>query len=168
MSGGTRGPRTGCLGGHCARGDRQHWGCEDSMEMQNNSYEIIKDLSILEEESSIALPHEKLYLCKDTSNIIIIKLYFWIIWYTIIPLHKELGPGQVFQISMVAQDQHNFNMSGIEVFSDPIGRSYPLSWDWYNYSYYIIMSEFCISPACYINNYELENGRVMVFLICMN
>ena len=99
--------------------------CKDSMEMQDDSYEIVTNISTIigeQENSSIALPPEKLCLCDNTlyyrcTSDFIDTLY----------IYKEVSPGQIFGISMVAQDQRNFNVPGIMVLSDPIRESYPLS-----------------------------------------
>ena len=129
--------------------------CEDAMEMQDNSYEIMKNLSNLaiDEESSIVLPPETLCLCNDTSNNL--KLDCTSELSDILPLHKELIPGQVFGITMVAQDQRTFNVPGVEVFGDPLGKSYPLSQETngkttsscQNFTYRLLVTSTQVKPS---------------------
>ena len=96
---------------------------ESKMEMQENSYEIMKNLTKLDEENSIALPPERLCLCNNTTN----ELNCTSVLNVILSLQKELAPGQIYGIAMLARDQRDFNVPGIRVLNDPLGKSYPLS-----------------------------------------
>ena len=81
----------------CARGN-DTCGESTTMEMQENLYEIMKNLTNLDEE--IALPPEKLCLCNDNAN----ELNCTSVLNLILPLQKELAPGQIaiqnFDVSM--------------------------------------------------------------------
>ena len=96
---------------------------ESTVEMQENSYEIMKNLTNLEEENSIVLPPETLCLCNNTPN----ELECTSVFTDTLTIQKELAPGQVFRIAMIARDQRNFNVPGVRVVNDPVGKSYPLT-----------------------------------------
>lgn len=93
---------------------------ESTMEMQENSYEIMKNLTKVDDENSIALPPERLCLCNN-------KLHCTSVLNDTLSLPKELAPGQIFGIEMLARDQRDFNVPGIRVLNNPHGKSYPLS-----------------------------------------
>ena len=93
----------------------------NTMEVQDNSYEIVMNISTIDGDSeqgnnSIASPPLKLCLCDNSTS-------------NFNKLHTDrcVAPGQAFEIAMVVQDLYNSTLQGIAIGHYNYDDSYPLT-----------------------------------------
>ena len=95
--------------------------CGDTMDVEDNSYELLTNSKILQindepKHSSIILPANKLCTCDNTSMALNCASNIL----DTVHINITVSPGQAFGIPMVVQDQRNISVPGVVILSDPV------------------------------------------------